>query len=232
MTSVNLTNSSSSSVGIGLTSLRARKRLIEQLRQMKIADEEVLEVVLSIPRHEFLEEALASHAYDNAALPIGHGQTISQPSTVALMTTKLREKFPEGLGNVLEIGTGCGYQASIIAAFSKQVISIERIKQLHYAARDRLYDLKIRNVKCLHADGFLGCDDYAPYDGILAAALSEDVPEVLIEQLSEKGRLVMPVHVNDSQDQHLIVTDKTSTGVKQQRLDVVAFVPRVSGIVK
>lgn len=216
--------------GIGMTSLRARKRLVDQLRQFGIVDESVLEVILSVPRHAFLEEALASHAYDNAALPIGHGQTISQPSTVAFMTTKLREKFPQGLDNVLEIGTGCGYQTAVIAAFAKKIVSIERIKQLHYTARDRLYDLKVRNVKCLYADGFLGCLDYAPYDGILAAAVSNDVPEVLIDQLKEGGRLLMPLKNEVNQEQHLIMVDKTSTGIKQQRLDVVAFVPRMSGV--
>jgi len=214
-----------------MTSMRARKRLIEQLKDLGINDAAVLEVILSIPRHEFLEEALASHAYDNAALPIGHGQTISQPSTVAIMTAKLREKFPQGLGNVLEIGTGCGYQAAVVAAFAKKVVSIERIQQLHYAARDRLYDLRIRNVKCLYADGFLGCQDYAPYDGILAAAGSEDVPEALLEQLAEGGRLVMPVHDEAKQKQQLIVVDKTSTGIRQKQLEEVAFVPRVSGVI-
>lgn len=219
------------SSGIGMTSLRARQRLIDQLRVIGINDEQVLDVILSTPRHEFLEEALASHAYDNAALPIGFGQTISHPSTVAIMTAKLREKFPEGLKNVLEIGTGCGYQTSVIAAFAQKVVSIERIKQLHYAARDRLYDLKIRNIKCLHADGFLGCLDYAPYDGILAAAVSADVPEELIAQLVEGGRLIMPLQTQSKNEQRLIVVDKTSTGVRQQILDTVAFVPRVSGVI-
>ena len=215
--------------GVGMTSLRTRKRLVKQLREMSIANEVVLDVILSVPRHAFLEEALASYAYDNTALPIGHGQTISQPSTVARMTSKLLEKFPDGLENVLEIGTGCGYQSAIIAAFAQQVISIERIKQLHYAARDRLYDLKIRNVKCLYADGFLGCSDYAPYEGILAAAVSDDVPEVLVEQMKVGGRLLMPVLNDNHQEQHLIMVDKTSTGIKQERLSVVAFVPRKSG---
>ena len=218
-----------SEAGIGMTSLRTRKRLIEQLREMSVANEAVLDVIFSVPRHAFLEEALASHAYDNAALPIGHGQTISQPSTVARMTNKLLEKFPDGLKSVLEIGTGCGYQSAIIAAFAQQVISIERIKQLHYDARDRLYDLKVRNVKCLYADGFLGCSDYAPYEGILAAAASDDVPEVLVEQLVVGGRLLMPVLNDSQQEQHLIMVDKTSTGIKQERLSVVAFVPRKSG---
>jgi len=217
--------------GIGMTSMRARHRLIEQLRNLGILDESVLEVILSVPRHEFLEEALASHAYDNAALPIGFGQTISQPYTVAIMTATLRKKFPEGMKNVLEIGTGCGYQTAIIAAFADKVISIERIKQLHYSARDRLYDLKIRNIKCLHADGFLGCLNYAPYDGIIAAAVSEDVPEDLVNQLMEGGRLIMPLQTKGKNEQRLVVVDKTSTGIRQKIMDAVAFVPRVSGTI-
>ncbi len=219
-----------SQMGIGMTSMRARHRLIDQLRSLGVRDEKVLNVMLSVPRHEFLEEALSSHAYDNAALPIGYGQTISQPFTVAIMTAKLREKFPDGMKNVLEIGTGCGYQTAVIAPFSEKVISIERITQLHRNARDRLYDLKVRNIKCIHADGFLGCCDYAPFDGILAAAVSQDVPEELIEQLQEGGRLVMPV-TGGNKEQNLIVVDKTSSGIKKQTLESVAFVPRVSGVI-
>jgi protein-L-isoaspartate(D-aspartate) O-methyltransferase len=228
--------------GIGMTSMRSRQRLINYLRELGVVDEAVLSVMLSVPRHEFLEEALASHAYENAALPIGHGQTISHPLTVAMMTAKLRESFPKGMDNVLEIGTGCGYQTAVIAAFSKRVISVERITQLHRSARDRLYDLKIRNIKCLHADGFQGCSEFAPYDGILAAAVSNDVPDELIEQLKEGGRLVMPMQTqfpanngksksSNKSEQRMVVVDKTATGIKQQVLDVVAFVPRLSGTI-
>ena len=225
-----MNNKHNATDGIGMTSMRARKRLIEQLKLDKSVSAEVLDVMLTVPRHEFLEEGISSHAYQNTALPIGFGQTISQPSTVALMTTKLIEKFPNGLKKVLEIGTGCGYQSAVISMFAEQVFSIERVKQLHYAARDRLYDLKYRNVKCIHADGFLGCEDGAPYDGILAAAVSEDVPEELIDQLIEGGRLIMPVRENASGEQSLIVIDKTVTGVKQVKTSKVAFVPRVHGV--
>jgi len=216
--------------GIGMTSMRARKRLIEQLKQDSDVNPAVLEVMLTVPRHEFLEAGISSHAYENSALPIGYGQTISQPSTVALMTSKLIDKFPNGLKNVLEIGTGCGYQSAVISAFCEQVISIERVKQLHYAARDRLYDLKYRNVKCIHADGFVGHADAAPYDGILAAAVSEDVPEELIDQLVDGGRLVMPVRDHQSNEQNLIIIDKTSSGIKHAKTTKVAFVPRVHGV--
>jgi len=221
-----------------MTSKRSRLRLIDTLRKLGVSDEKVLEAIFDVPRHEFIEEALASHAYDNSALPIGHGQTISHPLTVAMMTAALHEKFPQGMNHVLEIGTGCGYQTAVISPFAKKIISIERIKELHRAARNRLFGLKIRNVICLHADGFTGYGSYAPYDGILAAAVSEDVPEELIDQLSDEGRLVMPVIKEKAQgkdqktstsDQQLIVIDKTSTGIKRSVISDVAFVPRVSG---
>jgi len=121
--------------GIGMTSMRSRKRMIEELKLLGMDNQTVLDAMLEVPRHEFLEEALASRAYDNAALPIGFGQTISQPLTVAIMSAALQEKFPNGMQNVLEIGTGCGYQAAVIAPFAERVISIERVKGLHIAAR-------------------------------------------------------------------------------------------------
>jgi len=217
--------------GIGLTSARARKRLVEELRQGGISNEQVLDVLYEVPRHEFLEDAINSHAYDNAALPIGFGQTISQPSTVAIMTATLLKKFPQGMKTVLEIGTGCGYQSAVISCFAEKVISIERIKELHYTARDRLYDLKYRNVKCIHADGFLGCKDFAPYDGILAAAVSEEVPNELIEQLSEGGRLVMPLLDTTTAEQNLIIVDKTPSGIHKKVTQKVTFVPRIDGVI-
>lgn len=211
--------------GIGMTSERTRKRLIEQLKGMGIHDVDVLEVIESLPRHVFVDEALASRAYENTALPIGHGQTISQPYTVALMTQTL---FNKPRAKILEIGTGCGYQAAVLAPLCEQVISVERIVKLHRAARDRLYDLGVRNVVFRHGDGFAGMRDYAPFDGILAAAVSEDIPPELIEQLAIGGRAIMPVG-RDSH-QHLIVVDKTANGLVQQEIEAVRFVPRLAGL--
>lgn len=216
--------------GIGMTSMRSRQRLINQLREAGITDEKVLEVMLNVPRHEFIEEALASYAYDNSALPIGYGQTISQPLTVAIMTSTLREHFPKGMNHVLEIGTGCGYQAAVLAPFAKKIVSIERISQLHRATRKRLLQMRIRNVLCLHEDGFMGYENHAPYDAILAAAASDDVPQQLLDQLAEGGRIIMPLKHLDSAQQRLVVIDKTATGLKRSELSSVSFVPRKAGM--
>ena len=211
--------------GIGMTSERTRRRLVEQVRDMGVTSQAVLDVMQSLPRHIFVEEALATRAYENTALPIGHGQTISQPYTVGLMTQTLLN-VPRS--NVLEIGTGCGYQTAILAPLCEKVVSVERIIKLHRQARDRLYDLGVRNVIFKHGDGFAGLTDNAPYDGILAAAVSEDVPEELIDQLAEGGRIVMPVGKADKQV--LIVIDKTATGLHQQEIEAVRFVPRLAGL--
>lgn len=211
--------------GSGMTSHRTRLRLIEQIKKMGVTNSEVLEVMQSLPRHVFVDEALASRAYENTALPIGQGQTISQPYTVGLMTQTL---FNKPRAKILEIGTGCGYQTAILAPLCKEVVSLERILSLHRQARDRLYDLGVRNVKFRHGDGFVGMRDFAPYDGILAAAVSEDVPEELIDQLADGGRVVMPVG-RDNQ-QILIVIDKTSTGLMQREIEAVRFVPRLAGL--
>lgn len=211
--------------GIGMTSERTRARLIEQIRDMGVIDQKVLEVMQSLPRHIFVDEALASRAYENTALPIGHGQTISQPYIVGLMTQTLLDK-PRA--NVLEIGTGCGYQTAILAPLCEQVVSMERIVKLHRQARDRLYDLGVRNVIFRHGDGFTGMQDHAPYDGILAAAVSQDVPSELVDQLAVGGRIVMPVGRDDSQ--LLMVIDKAADGLIQTEIEAVRFVPRLAGL--
>ena len=211
--------------GIGMTSVRTRRRLIAQLREMGVHNELVLQEMEQLPRHIFVDEALASRAYENTALPIGHGQTISQPYIVALMTQIL---FNKPRANVLEIGTGCGYQTAILAPLCDRVISIERIVKLHRQARDRLYDLGVLNVVFRHGDGFEGLADYAPFDGILAAAVSADVPAELVEQLAIGGRIVMPV--GQGEQQSLIVLDKTENGVQQQTIEAVKFVPRLAGL--
>jgi len=211
--------------GIGMTSDRTRKRLVDQVREMGVHSKGVLRVMRSLPRHIFVDEALASRAYENTALPIGHGQTISQPYIVGLMTQTL---FNKPRAKVLEIGTGCGYQTAILAPLCETVVSIERIVKLHRQARDRLYDLGVRNVIFRHGDGFAGMLDNAPYDGILAAAVSEDVPQELIEQLAEGGRIVMPV--GQGEKQVLIVIDKTASGLIQKEVEAVRFVPRLAGL--
>ena len=192
---------------------------------MGVTDPAVLGIMMELPRHIFVDEALASRAYENTALPIGHGQTISQPYIVGLMTQAL---FDKPRKKVLEIGTGCGYQTAILAPLCEQVVSIERIVKLHRQARDRLYDLGVRNVVFRHGDGFEGMREFAPYDGILAAAVSEDIPQELIDQLAIGGRAVMPVGLGDRQV--LIVADKTPSGLVKKEIETVRFVPRVTGL--
>jgi len=211
--------------GIGMTSERTRRRLIELLADMGIQNQSVLSVMQAIPRHLFVDEALSSRAYENTALPIGYGQTISQPYIVALMTQTLLNQPRD---NVLEIGTGCGYQTAVLAALCKKVVSVERILKLHRQARDRLYDLQVRNVVFRHGDGFAGLSESGPYDGILAAAVSEDVPQELLDQLTIGGRVVMPVGRGDKQV--LVVIDKTTTGYQKQEIQSVRFVPRLTGL--
>lgn len=215
----------SQNAGIGMTSERTRRRLVNQMREMGITDEKVLGVMENLPRHIFIDEALATRAYENTALPIGHGQTISQPYIVALMTQTL---FNKPRAKILEIGTGCGYQTALLAPLCEKVVSMERIVKLHRQARDRLYDLGVRNAVFRHGDGFGGSLDFAPFDGILAAAVSKDVPQELIEQLAEGGRIVMPVGSGDKQT--LIVIDKTSKGLQRSDIEAVRFVPRRAGL--
>ena len=219
-------------IGIGMTSERTRRRLVAEIQSLGIEDDRVLAAILQTPRHLFVDEALSSRAYENTALPIGHGQTISQPYTVALMTSLLFANKERK--RVLEIGTGCGYQTAILSHFAEKVISVECIQKLQRQARDRLYDMKIRNVKCLHGDGFAGLAEFAPYDGMLAAAVSTNIPDELLEQLTEGGRLVMPLATGASKSatQQLLVVDKTSTGYKKQLNELVSFVPRRFGVVK
>ncbi len=209
-----------------MTSQRARNRLIEQLRQMGVQSERVLDIVKTTPRHIFVDEALASRAYDNTALPIGHNQTISQPYIVARMTEALlSDGVPE---KVLEIGTGCGYQTVVLARLVKHVYTIERIEALLFKARERFYDLKARNISALHGDGNLGWQANAPFDGIVVSAAPIGVPEKLLEQLSINGRLVIPV--GKSGGQKLLLITRTETGFEEKHLDSVSFVPMLEGV--
>ena len=212
--------------GIGMTSQRARDRLVKQLRGMGIQSEKALASIKNTPRHIFVDEALASRAYDNTALPIGHNQTISQPYIVARMTEALLEV--ETLHRVLEIGTGCGYQTVILAQVVKQVYSVERIDALLSKARERFYALKYRNIKAQYADGSLGWPEHAPYDGILVSAAPTGVPEGLLQQLSLNGRLIIPV--GQSGEQALLSITRTDEGYAERRLDWVSFVPMLGGV--
>jgi protein-L-isoaspartate(D-aspartate) O-methyltransferase len=211
--------------GIGMTSERTRLRMIELLRHQGITDERVLAAMTEIPRHAFVEEGIASRAYEDTPLPIGHGQTISSPTIVALMTQLLCEKGP--LAKVLEIGTGCGYQTAILARLAKEVYTLERLALLMDKARRHLRDLRFYNVRFKHVDGHAGYPEAAPFDGILVAACASHVPQALKEQLSVGGRMVIPVGI---EDQWLYVVDRTESGFTERKREAVRFVPLMPGV--
>ena len=213
--------------GIGMTSQRTRDRLIDRLREQGIRNTSVLEVMRSTPRHIFIEEALASRAYEDTALPIGQGQTISQPYIVARMTGALLGdgELPK---KVLEVGTGSGYQTAILARLVEQVYSVERIDALQQQARGRFQELELRNIRLKHSDGNWGWDDYGPYDGIIVTAAPPQVPKPLYEQLTLGGRLVIPV--GEQGRQQLLVVTRTPDGYDSKTLDLVSFVPLRGGL--
>ena len=211
--------------GIGMTSARTRERLISRLREAGIEDERVLEVIRNTPRHLFIDEALAHQAYDDTALPIGYGQTISQPWVVARMTELLiADRVPP---KVLEIGTGCGYQTAVLAALCEQVHSVERIRPLQDQARRRLISLGMARVQLKHADGGFGWKAAAPFDGILVACARPDIPDELLGQLTDGGRLVMPV---GDRVQKLTVVERHGDEITTRALDTVRFVPFQRGV--
>lgn len=212
--------------GIGMTSARTRDRLVQRLRDQGIVDLRVLERVRMLPRHIFVDEALASRAYEDTALPIGFGQTISQPFIVARMTEALLKGGP--LGKVLEIGTGCGYQTAVLSPFVELIYSIERVEPLVQRARERLLELDVRNARLRHGDGMKGWPTQAPYDGILAAAAPLTLPEALVAQLAVGGRLVAPV--GPEGEQQLLRLTRTETGVTSEILGPVSFVPLLGGL--
>ena len=185
----------------------------------------VLNAMGEIPRHLFVDEGISSRAYEDVALPIGHGQTISSPTIVALMTQLLMEKQP--MSKVLEVGTGCGYQTAVLAKLVKEVYTLERIAPLMDKARRHLRDLRFYNIRYKHADGHAGYAEGAPYDGILMAASATHVPEALKMQLAVGGRMVLPVGTDD---QWLYVVDRTETGFTEQKREAVRFVPLVPGV--
>jgi len=211
--------------GIGMTSARTRDRLVQRLKEEGIRSNEVLEQIRNVPRHLFVDEALASRAYEDTALPIGLGQTISQPYVVARMTEALLDGFDGE--KVLEIGTGCGYQTAVLAPLVKQIFTVERIRELQRKAKQRLRDLDIYNVQFRPGDGWEGWAKYAPYDGILVAAAAPEVPEKLLQQLAPGGRLVVPVGPSGRQD--LLMITRKDDHYEQVSLGAVSFVPLVKG---
>ena len=212
-------------VGIGMTSSRTRRRLIERLRESGITNSKVLDVIENTPRHIFVDEALAHRAYEDTSLPIGHAQTISQPYIVARMTEVLLSTGP--YHKVLEIGSGSGYQSAILAQLVPSLYSVERILPLLSKAKERLRRLNLRNIHWKYADGGMGWQEEAPFDGILVTAAPECVPPSLREQLAEGGRLVIPVGGNHQQELQLIT--RTATGFKTKTLESVRFVPLIKG---
>jgi protein-L-isoaspartate(D-aspartate) O-methyltransferase len=215
--------------GIGMTSARTRERLVERLRNEGVKSAAVLERIRDVPRHLFVDEALASRAYEDTALPIGFGQTISQPYIVAIMTEALIAGLPLGkkLTKVLEIGTGCGYQTAVLAPFAQHVFSVERIQPLMQRARANLAELKITNVSLRHADGWHGWRSQAPFQGILVAAAPEEIPPQLLEQLDDGGRLVIPIGLRGRQ--RLVSVTRDANEFPQETLIPVSFVPFVEG---
>jgi protein-L-isoaspartate(D-aspartate) O-methyltransferase len=209
-----------------MTSARTRMRMVERLRALGIQDEKVLAVMAQLPRHIFVDEALASRAYEDIALPLGYGQTISSPHTVARMTELARAGRP--LGRVLEIGTGCGYQTAVLARVAKQVYSIERLAALIRKARRNLGEAGVTNVHLRHGDGHAGMPEVAPFEAIVLTAAAPRAPDALLEQLDVGGRIVLPVERDGGQ--HLFLIERTPGGMVERRMDPVVFVPLLRGV--
>ncbi len=211
--------------GIGMTSMRTRRRLIDRLREQGISSHRVLSVMLDTPRHLFIDEVLSHKAYEDIALPIGQNQTISQPFIVGLMTELMLDSDIV-VKNVLEVGTGCGYQTAILSQLVNWVFTIERIAVLQQESKRRLPDLDYRNISYLNGDGFLGWESNQPFDGIIVTAAPEAVPQALMAQLSQGGRLVIPV---GGEDQRLRIITRKPWGFDQQQRQAVRFVPMLNG---
>jgi protein-L-isoaspartate(D-aspartate) O-methyltransferase len=218
-----------SAAGIGMTSERTRKRMVERLREQGVRDERVLAAMAAVPRHLFVEEALASRAYEDTALPIGFAQTISQPYVVARMIEVLLDK--QQPGKVLEIGTGCGYQAAVLAHVFPQVYSIERIKALLERARANLLPLRLKNLRLAHGDGYAGLEGAAPFQSIIVAAAAPGIPEALRRQLAPGGRMVLPLAQDGKRggSQRLVLVERSGRGFVESELDAVRFVPMEAG---
>jgi len=212
--------------GIGMTSQRTRERLIQRLEEAGIRNPDVLDVMRRLPRHLFVDEALASRAYEESALPIGHGQTISQPYTVARMTEALLASGSPD--TVLEIGTGSGFQTAVLASLARRVYSVERVADLSERARHTLRGLGLRNVRLRHGDGALGWPEYAPFNAIIVTAAPAGIPRVLVNQLTMGGCMVLPI--GHSERQVLVRVLRTETGYVHELLEPVTFVPLLVGV--
>jgi protein-L-isoaspartate(D-aspartate) O-methyltransferase len=223
-----MSNDGRSIQGIGMTSARTRERLVQRLADAGISNPQILDRVRSVPRHLFVDEALQSRAYEDSALPIGYGQTISQPYIVALMTQALVEgRSKRDLAKVLEVGTGCGYQTMVLSPLVGTIYTIERIRDLMLSTRTRLSGLGVHNVRLRHGDGMEGWPGQAPFDGVLVAAAPAGIPDALLEQLAVGGRLVIPVGPPGRQD--LVRITRTATGLERETLCTVSFVPLLEG---
>lgn len=212
--------------GIGMTSQRTRLRMVERLRAQGIRDEVVLAVLGEVPRHLFVDEALASRAYEDISLPLGFGQTISSPYTVARMSELARGGG--ALGRVLEIGTGCGYQTAVLSRLAKEVYSVERLAPLLAKARKHFRELRMANVRLRHGDGLLGMSEVAPFHVIMVSAAATHVPRELLEQLEVGGKMILPMVHN--REQRLCVIERASHGYTEKKMDAVKFVPLLPGV--
>jgi len=222
-----------STAGFGMTSQRTRKRMVERLRGQGIRDERVLAAMTAVPRHLFVEEALATRAYEDTALPIGFGQTISQPYVVArMMEVLIENQTPK---KMLEVGTGCGYQAAVLAHVFPEVYSIERIKGLLERARGNLLPLRLKNLRLAHGDGYAGLEGAAPFQSIIVAAAAPRMPEALLRQLAPGGRMVLPLAQVGrggkcgGGGQRLVLVERNGRGFLESELDAVRFVPMEAG---
>ena len=209
---------------------KARLQLAEKVAASGVRNRQVLEAIATVPRHAFIDNALDARAYEDSALPIGHQQTISKPSVVARMV-ELLLRPKKDLGKVLEIGTGCGYQAAILSLVAQEVYSIERIKPLHEQARAKLRPFRIPNLRLVYGDGIRGLPQAAPFDGIILAAAGLGIPDPLLDQLAIGGRLVAPVAKNEEEQQLVVVERVSSQRYQRTVLEEVFFVPLQSGIV-
>jgi protein-L-isoaspartate(D-aspartate) O-methyltransferase len=224
---MNLPRPGRSTAGIGMTSQRTRARMVDRLREQGIADARVLEAMAGVPRHLFVEEALASRAYEDTALPIGFGQTISQPYVVARMIEILIQE--RQLGKVLEVGTGCGYQAAVLAQIATEVYSVERIRELLERARANLRELRLKNLRLAYGDGGAGLEKAAPFDSIILAAAAPEMPQALLQQLARGGRMILPLREGRADAQRLVLVERSRLGFSETALDPVRFVPLQAG---